>query len=42
MKTQEYPVGHPVVLTREILEIETPFPWTRVEENKYKGNNQNI
>ena len=37
MKSQEYPVGHPEVLTREILEVDTPFPWTRDTQNKYKG-----
>ena len=39
MKSKQFPIGHPVVLTRETLlkPPNAPFPWTLPEHNTYKG-----
>uniref|UniRef100_A0A1I8BUV6 DNA-directed DNA polymerase n=1 Tax=Meloidogyne hapla TaxID=6305 RepID=A0A1I8BUV6_MELHA len=39
MKSKEFPIGHPVVLTRETLlsPQNAPLPWTNPQHNTYKG-----
>jgi len=39
MKAREFPVGYPVVLTKETLTQppNAPLPWTQPRHNRYKG-----
>jgi len=37
MKARSFPIGHPSVLTREVLLSSTSLPWTSTEQNIYQG-----